>query len=218
LRHRTRYRTNATRLILLSTLLVAGGCFSLGRGAQIQQQYVLGGGLPQQGGAVSGELAGLTIGVRRLQLAAYLEAPFLLVRRGPNELTFSEFHRWGEGVAEGINRTVAAHLGARTALRGIDVAPWPAGERYDYVIQLHVSRFEGSADADPLTLLGEAQMSARWEIIRQTDGAVLTRGATEYRQDGWRVGDYGALVSMLDEGLHRLTDDLVRGLVALGGR
>jgi len=208
----------ATRLILLFALLGTGGCFSLGRGAQIQQQYVLGGGLAQQGGAASGELAGLTIGVRRLQLAAYLETPFLLVRRGPNELTFSEFHRWAEGVSGGINRTVAAHLGARTAVRGVDVAPWPAGERYDYVIQLHVSRFEGTAAADPLALLGEVQMSARWEILRQADGAVLTRGVTEYRQDGWRVGDYATLVSLLDESLHELTGDLVSALVALGVR
>jgi hypothetical protein len=40
---------------------------------------------------------------------------------------------------------------------------------------------------------------ATWEIIRPLDGAVLARGVTDYRQRGWRVGDYAGLVCYVDQ-------------------
>lgn len=212
---RTQYTVRTVRLISLSAVAVLSGCMSLGRGEPAQQHYVLGGGLPQTSEATTADLPGLTIGVRRLQLAPYLETPFILVRRGPNQIGFSEFHRWGEALSAGINRAVAGYLRERAALRAIDVAPWPAGERYDYVIQLHVLRFEGVSQGEPPAGEGEVALLVNWEIIRQLDGAVLERGTTHYREDGWTVGDYAGLVKLLDAGLHVLTDQLTSTIAAL---
>lgn len=55
-------------------------------------------------------------------------------------------------------------------------------------------------------------MLANWEIIRPPDGEVLTRGTTEYREDGWTVGDYAGLVARLDVGVGELSDNLVAAL------
>lgn len=211
-----RYAMRAARLLALLGLSGIAGCFSLARTEPPQRHYVLGGEMREENAPPPGDLAGMTVGVRRLRLASYLEAPFLVVRHGPNQVRYAEFHRWGEQLGGGINRTVAGYLGARAPFRGVDVAPWPARERYDYLIQLHVERFEGLAPEDPAVLEGEVHMLATWEIIRQQDGAVLARGTTDFREGGWRVGDYAGLVSVLDAGLNALSADLASSLSSLG--
>ena len=215
MKNRTRYTANTTfRLLSFAALSVLAGC-SLSRGGPAPQHFVLGGGLREANDTGSGQLPGLAIGVRRLDIASYLETPFIVVRRGPNRLGLSEFHRWGEDLSGGINRTVAGYLSDRARFRGIDVAPWPAGEQHDYVIQLHVLRFEGVVPDEPEAVEGEAHMLVAWEIIQPLDGVVLRRGTTDYRENGWTLGDYAGLVTLLDAGLHVLSSDLVARLEQL---
>jgi hypothetical protein len=61
---------------------------------------------------------------------------------------------------------------------------------------------------------GAVHVVATWEIIRQEDETVLTRGTTEFRENGWRVGDYAALVALMDQGLVIVARDVT---AALGG-
>jgi uncharacterized lipoprotein YmbA len=208
---------SVARLISLVGLIGLTGCFSLGRVEPPQRHYVLGGDRLQVSSAPpAGDLAGFTVGVRRLRLASYLDAPFLVVRHGSNQIRYSEFHRWGEQLGGGINRAVAGYLGAQAPFRSVDVAPWPAREQYDYLIQLHVERFEGLAPEDPAAVEGEVHLLATWEIIRQRDGVVLARGTTDFREPGWRVGDYAGLVTLLDAGLNLLSAELASSLSSLG--
>jgi uncharacterized protein len=198
------------------------GCVSLGRDSPPLELYVIGGAPPPAVAAPLPGLADITVGLRRLHLAPYLATPAIVVRRGPHEILTSDYHRWGEDVAEGINRAVARYLADGAQLGTVDVAPWPARARYDYLVQLRVTRFEGVIPAaspagvadDPEGAMGAVHMEATWEIIRQQDETVLTRGTTDFREDTWRVGDYAALVALLDRGLVVLARDLT---VALGG-
>lgn len=206
------------RLLCLCLLMGTTGCFSLSREEPPQQHYVLGGGLQRGDAASSPEPAGLTIGVRRLQLATYLESPFIVIRRGTHEITFSEYHRWGERLDGGINRAVARYLAAGARYRSVDVAPWATREQYDYLIQMQVLRFEGLAPEGTTASVGEVHVLATWEIIRQMDGAVLARGTTDHREPGWQVGDYAGLVTSLDKGLHVLATDLMSSIASLDAR
>jgi uncharacterized lipoprotein YmbA len=138
-----------------------------------------------------------------------------VIRRGPNQIEFSELHRWGVPLGGGINEAVAGRLFQRGSFKSVDVAPWSPGERPDYLIQLDVVRFEGLVPEEGTSLEGEARMLIRWEIIRPADGAVLTRGTTDHRPDGWNVGDYAGLVTLLDAGLGALSDDLTAGIERL---
>lgn len=210
---------NSMRLIGLCGALALAGC-SLNRGAPPEQHYVLGGGRSQESAAAPRDLDGLAVGMRRLQLAAYLESPSVVVRRGDRaqELSLSEFHRWSEPLGDGINRAVAGYLTAGAPFRVVDVAPWPARAKHDYLIELHVLRFEGVAPEDPAATQGEAHVLATWAIVRPADGEVLARGTTDYRQDGWRVGDYPGLVALLDGGVQALSADLMSSLEGLGDR
>jgi uncharacterized protein len=206
-----RTATRALRLLMMPGLLAATGCVSLGRDAPPLEQYVLGSGPPPTAAAASHDDAGMTIGVRRIDLASYLATPSIVVRRGANQILVSDFHRWAEDVGEGINRVVAQHLAAAPAVRAVAIAPWPVRAQHDYLVQLHVSRFEGMADS--LATEGSARVTASWDIIRPVDGGVVARGVTDHQRSGWRVNDYAALVVMLEAGLVEMAGDVLDCLV-----
>lgn len=208
-------------------MILLPGCFSLGRTSPTLEEYVIGGAPSPDTVASISALDGLAVGVRRLDLAAYLDAPPIVVRRGSHEVVKSDFHRWGEDPAEGINRAVARHLAAAASFRAVDVAPWPVRSPYDYLIQLHVTRFEGVVPAGSSVAAGRDEgavegagegavhVRASWEIIRQQDGMVLARGSVDHREGGWEVGDYAALVALLDQGLAVLARDVAMAMAGL---
>jgi uncharacterized lipoprotein YmbA len=198
----------------LLSLIGLAGCFSLSRTETPQRTYVLGGGEPAVAAVNSSTLSGLTVGLRRIELADYLATPFIVVRRGSNVIGYSEYDRWAEELAGGVSRAVARNLSARDEFRAVDVAPWPARSTHDHLIQLHLLRFEGMAPENPQAASGEAHMLVNWEILQQLDGTVLDRGTTDYRVD-WSVDDYASLVALLDAGLDSLSNDLVRSMESL---
>lgn len=213
-----------SRCILGALILgVVPGCFSLGRSSPPLEQYVIGGARPADTIGPIAALDGVSVGVRRLDLADYLSSPAIVVRRGDHEVLTSDFHRWGEDPADGINRAVGRYLAGAPSFRAVDVAPWPVRTRHDFLVQLHITRFEGVvppgstllSDAAAAPVEGAAHVRASWEIIRELDGAVLARGATDYREEGWRAGDYAALVALLDEGLAVVARDVAVALEAL---
>lgn len=201
-------------LARLLVLLPLSACASLGRGAPAPQHYVLGaGGHAERAASVepsAGEV--MVIGLRPPRLAEYLANPFIVVRHGTHRIGFSEFDRWGEDLARGINRTLNRYMAARSPAHRVESAPWPPGARPEFLVQVHFLRFEGVTPEDPRVPTGEAHLLATWEILRSGDAAVLTRGTTEVRSDGWTIGDFDALVSLLDAALGTLAEDLGLGL------
>ncbi len=205
---------HTARVVLPVAALLLGGCFKLARESPPLRQYVLSVAAPPgttadapTGSATSPRApASLTVGLRRVDLAAYLSVPYIIMRRGTSELLTSEFHRWGEDVGDGINRVVAANLAGSPLLRAVEVAPWPLASRHNFLVQLHVTRFEGVADSAATE--GRVQVTAGWEIIRPFDGKVLLRGRTDDRRESWRVGNYTGLVRGLDAALQRMARDI----------
>ncbi len=199
------------RLLAISTLCCFAGCVKLARESPRLKLYALGGGITGATptttvGTTTAARSPLTVGLRRIVLASYLSAPAVMIRRGANQLETSEFHRWGGNLDEGINRTVGAYLAGTPPVRAVDVAPWPSGVRYDFLLQLQVSRFEGVADSAATD--GRVHVLAGWDILRPLDGAVLVRGKTDDRLGTFRVGDYTGLVTGLDAALSRLARDI----------
>jgi uncharacterized lipoprotein YmbA len=215
-------RTAALGVLGVLILALMPGCFSLGRTSPTLEQYVIGGAALMDTMAPIAGLDSVAVGVRRIDLAPHLASPAIVVRRGTHEVMTSDFHRWGEDPAHGINRAVARHLAGAAAFRAVDVAPWPVRTSYDYLVQFHITRFEGVVPAESSPTAGStagegagaAHMRASWEIVRQRDETVLVRGATEYKEESWRAGDYASLVALLDRGLAVLAREVA---VAIGG-
>jgi uncharacterized lipoprotein YmbA len=197
----------AARFVLAATLAGTAGCFSLSRDTPALERYVLSGASTLA--SAPHDPAGITFGLRRLDLAPYLATPSIIVRRGEHGIGASEYHRWGEDPGQSISRAVASYLVASAPVAAVSIAPWPMRAEHDFLLQLHVTRFEGVADSTLAATHGAAQVGATWEILRPGDGVVLARGATAYRQEGWRIGDYAALVTLLEEGLSGVARDVV---------
>ncbi|HYW30292.1 MAG TPA: PqiC family protein [Gemmatimonas sp.] len=200
-----------TRLIAPALLLVLAGCFKLSRESPPLRLYVLSGtaagAAPTSSAmATAPGAGGLTVGLRRMELASYLSEPAIVVRRGTNELITTEFHRWGEDLDAGINRVVGAYLASSSPVRAVEVAPWQTRAKHDFIVQLHVTRFEGTADS--AATQGNVHVQAGWDIVRPFDGRVLIRGSSDDRSGSFRVGDYGALVTGLDAALQRVARDI----------
>jgi uncharacterized lipoprotein YmbA len=211
----TRPAAPALRLLGICALLTGAGCFSLSRPTPPLEEYVLGAGPRPAAAAPAKAAGGVTIGLRRLDLAPYLATTAIVVRRGSRIVT-SGFRRWGEEPAAGIMRAVAGSLGAAPAILAVDIAPWPAQAPHDYLVQLHISHLEGVAAEDSTATQGEVHVMASWEVIRSQDGALVARGETDRREPGWRVGDYRGLVARIDKGLTGLAGDVAACIVRLG--
>lgn len=202
------------RLFGLGALAIVAGCFTLARPTPPLEEYVLGHGPSAGDAAPARPRGGVTIGLRRLDLAPYLSTTAIVIRRGARIVT-SEFRRWGEDPSAGIMRAVALSLRAAPEILAVDVAPWPVQAPHDYLIQLHVSHLEGVAPEDATAAAGEVRVTATWEIIRSPDGALVARGATDRRETGWTVGDHAGLVAKVESGLAGLATDLAACLARL---
>jgi ABC-type transport auxiliary lipoprotein component len=210
----TRRMARTLRLLGICALLTEAGCFSLARPTPPLEEYVLGAGPRPVAALPARDSGGLTIGLRRLDLAPYLSTTAIVVRRGSKIVT-SGFRRWGEEPSAGIMRAVAVSLGAAPTILAVDVAPWPVQAQHDYLVQLHVSHLEGVAAEDLTATEGEIHVMASWEIIRSQDGTLVARGETDRRETGWKVGDYLGLVTRVDKGLTELASDLATCLVRI---
>jgi hypothetical protein len=159
---------------------------------------------------------GLQLGLRKPHLADYLDTRALVTRRGPNEIQFADLHQWGEDLSPSINRVVGLNLEAQPGIQAVDLAPWPPGAKFDYVVQLRILRFEGvgprppgpDADDDAPIPEGHSQMTVGWTVFSPRGDSVQARGRTEHRIDGWPVTDYAVLASMLDRSLAVLAEDI----------
>lgn len=219
--------TSASRLgsgLLAASLLglVLAGCVRLLEPRPSNIKYYLLDS-SQRADTVATDTTGLTVGLRRPQLASYLDAARIVTRHSPNTIRFSEFHRWGEDLNRALNRVVARNLERQSGIQSTEPVPWPSGFRFDYVVQLDVLRFEGvgpeppGPDADDDTPLpeGHSQMVVSWKILGPDGETTRSQGLTRHREANWRVTDYADLAAKLDTSLAVLADDVgtrLRGL------
>ncbi len=202
-----------SRLFAPLALLAVTGCIGLSRNAPPVQHYVLSGARTPIAPALA-DVAGLAVGLRRLDLAPYLATAAIVVREGTHGIQTSAFHRWGEELGAGINHTVAAHLTNVAPVRHVNVAPWAARTHHDYLLQLNVSRFEGVVDSATNSV--GVHVVTSWDIIRPLDGALLVRGITDYQNGSFPTGDYNALVAQLNVALEQVASDVRQCLARFG--
>jgi uncharacterized lipoprotein YmbA len=211
---RALFRVPRVPLMAALAIVALSGCFKLARPTPPLEEYVLGATVRSASAGAVADSAGLSIGLRRLDLAPYLSTPAIVIRQGSRIVT-SGFRRWAEEPGAGVMRGVAASLRGAPTVRAVDVAPWSVRTPHDYLVQLHISRLEGVAE-DSSARNGDVHVLASWEIIRGHDGILVARGETDRRERGWLVNDYSDLVTKLDKGLAGLANDLAACLVRVG--
>lgn len=172
------------------------------------------------------DTTGLTLGLRRVELASYLDDTRIVTRHGSNTVQFSDRRRWGEDLHRALNRVVALNLEATDHVQSVNAVPWPKNTAFDYVVQLRVLRFEGigprppgpDADDDVPIPRGHSQMVVRWTIVDPDGETTRAKGLTRHREDNWPVTDFADLAAKLDTSLVVLSNDLGDRLRTLSRR
>lgn len=137
--------------------------------------------------------------LREVEVATYLRARPIVVRRSQHEIEFREFARWGEPIELGLGRVLREEMLARGAAAAV-LTPGMrvAGVTYDRELKVRVLTAEGSTD-------GSIAFRAVWELMAPGGGdAPVARGdfrAANLRWDGKTESELVAGLSQAVAGL-----------------
>lgn len=179
--------------------LVLSACSFLPKAAPDPTRfYVLGGAEAEP--AVAPVRDGLTVGLRAVRVAPYLDGKSMVVRSGENEIAYRDYARWAEPLAAGVGRKLALGLLEAERVGRVFAHPFPLDVVRDVDVVVAVSRAEGRVAAD-----GRATVSfvARFEIVGAPEseraGEVLWRETFVAPETAWKDGDHAALARGLGE-------------------
>jgi len=198
------------RLVHLPALLAAGAGFLLTAGCQILPEaqsdptrfYVLSsvgsGAAPTSGAPV--------VQLRPVEVAGYLRARAMVVRRGGNEIEFREFARWGEPLEVGVARLLREELlarGAAGAVLSSGARREPTKAAYDLTVRVLAA--EGGTS-------GAVDFRAGWELRAVETGAVAARG--DFRAAGvrWDGKNEAALAAGVSQAVGALAAEIAAAL------
>ena len=150
---------------------------------------------------------GVAIHLNQIEVASYLKARPLIVRRGDNEIEFREYARWGEALELGVARVLREELMARGVASAV-LAPGlrSATVPFDYELTVRVLACEGGANQSVL-------FHAAWELA--TTGAKPAIAAHgDYVAAGlhWDGKSEGALAAELSRAVTGLAGDIAGGV------
>ena len=149
--------------------------------------------------------------LRPVEVASYIKAKPIIVRRGDNEIEFREFARWGEPLELGIGRVLREDLVARGAAGTVLAAGLRATDSdYDYTLVVRVLACEGGTD-------GAVHFRAVWELAT-TGLAPKLAAPGDLRPAGlrWDGKSGGALAAQLSKAVAILAEDVAAGLGRAG--
>ena len=155
---------------------------------------------------------GLVLGVKRIEIAAYLNGKDMVVREAGNEITYQSFARWAEPLASSISRAVAGRLAGAEKVTRVYSQPFPFEVARDYDVAIRVLRCEGERSAEGGKV---ASFSALVEVTEaKTGGAVVLSKVFVAPPVDWDGRDFGALAAALSEGVAALGADVAAALPA----
>lgn len=194
-------------LLPVAGLLLAAGCSLPQPQADPTRFYVLSNviaSVPPQAGAP-------VVHLRPVELANYLRARPLVVRRGDNEIEFREFARWGEPLEMGIARVLREELLARGAARAV----LAAGVRREHAsdelnLTVRVRACEGNVN-------GSVTFRAIWELSSATEKDNVIAGG-DYRAGDlrWDGKSEASLAAKLSEAVAGLAAEISAALPKKG--
>ena len=106
----------------------------------------------------------LRVGLGPVVVPAYLDAPTLATRLGPNRLEYAYFDRWASPLAVQVPKVLGENLATSGAVSVIPY-PWYASTELDVVVRVNVIAFESDA-------AGTAHLDAAWSLVEPRSGVV----------------------------------------------
>ncbi len=147
--------------------------------------------------------------VRPVELAPYLGKSHIVARTSANKVLFSELHRWGEPLGEGIARVVGKNLSGLLGTLNYSAYPHRKKHRNDFEIGITVDRFERISG-------GKVSLVGSWQLYRDNEQAhVAALGETiavppSSQADTDKTSEVAALSQVLRKVSERIAADIVR--------
>ena len=199
-------RQKLVRIVLVLFVLgVLAGCGSSPK----EMYYTLSaGGAMNDVTPASGEST-YTVAVGPITLPEVVDRPQLVLRVGPNEVTFEELHRWAGSLRSEIPRIIADNLAGNLNVKQVAAYPQNAGEDAEYRVLVDIQRFDA-------TLGGPVAIDALWSVRRSSDGAVRT-GQSLARESSTGMS-YDAVVAAHSRALAAISREIAEAIRSVGIR
>jgi uncharacterized lipoprotein YmbA len=138
------------------------------------------------------------VGLKPVELPAYLRSKAMVVRTGTNEIHFADFDRWAEPLDQGIGRVMKEILSSARNIESVGLNSH-GNEALDYEVVIRIPACEG-------VLLGNGNGSIRFAVTWDarsvgTNSTVTSRGVFTAHQGAWDGKDYGQLAERLSEAI-----------------
>jgi uncharacterized lipoprotein YmbA len=138
------------------------------------------------------------IGLRSIEIPAYLQTKLMVVRTGTNEIHFAEFDRWAEPLDEGISRVVKEALCSADNVESVALNSH-GDNALDYEVRIRVLACEGVRGESGT---GSIRLGMSWEIEPSgTNATVNKRGCYTAAPTAWDGRDYGQLALQLSQAI-----------------
>jgi uncharacterized lipoprotein YmbA len=173
---RTRFLRGRFALLLWSTALCLelAGCGFLKPAQSTASYYVLT-PIPvgQPAGAATSSIA---LGVGRVNIPSYLFNASLVVRKGDNEIEYSESALWAERLNVGFQRVLAANLATLLSTDRVQLSAWDP-DSVTAEIYVTIDQFD-------VDISGRGVLVARWRVLSPRGEKVLKAGTARLSRQG----------------------------------
>jgi uncharacterized lipoprotein YmbA len=154
----------------------------------------------------------LVLGLKRVEIAPYLNGKDMVVREGGNEITYQAFARWAEPLTTSINRALVGSLAQSDKVARVYAQPFPFDVARDFDVSVRVQRCEGERKQGGETI---ASFSAMVEVTEAKEGgAVVLRKMFVAPEGVWNGRDFGQLARALNDAVQALGADVTGSLPA----
>ncbi|MFE0758329.1 membrane integrity-associated transporter subunit PqiC [Inquilinus sp. NPDC058860] len=145
----------------------------------------------------------VTASVAAVDIPKYLDRPQIVRRSGAVELGVEEFERWGEPLADMVQRVLADDLAARLPAGSVVTTSRTLSGDEALTVELALSRFDPDPDS---TVVLEAQ----WRVRRKAGGRARTETARITRRP--TDDSTAAQVRAMSDALGELADRIARDM------
>jgi len=145
-----------------------------------------------------GELKQLRIGLKPVEMPAYLRSKSMVVRTGTNEIHFAEFDRWAEPLEQGISRVMKENLSSAPNVESVTLNS-RGDDTLTCEVAIRILTCEGVRAENGASSI---RFAATWEIRPTgTNSAATTRGGFIAEAVAWDGKTYTQLAERLSEAI-----------------
>lgn len=197
------------RAIVLLLCLSASGCSVLQPHADPTRFYML---TTRQAPPVTvdrGQRKRWKIGLRPIDVPAYLRSNAMVVRTQVNEVTFAEFECWAEPLDQGIARAIKDALSYAANVGSVTLNSF-GSDTLDYQVAIRILACESVRAPDGSSSI---RFSMSWEVRSvAANSAVTKRGIFTAPSAPWDGKDYGQFAQRISDAITSAGEALAAAL------